>query len=90
MAFKFATHPLLGLGRPLVHAGIAQETHFLNQQFLDLIGRLQWTRLAIGDVQDALDSFPHLGVSTELLDELDFGLAKLFLTGVFLIHPHFI
>src|SRR5208283_3494754 len=33
LAFKFATHPLLGLGCPLVHAGIAQETHFLNQQF---------------------------------------------------------
>jgi hypothetical protein len=71
-----------------MHAGIAQATQFLDQQFLDLVGGLQWTRLMVGEVEDALDSCHHFGMLTELLQELHFGLADLDRTDVFLLHPH--
>jgi hypothetical protein len=71
-----------------MHAGVAQAAHFLDQQFLDLVSALQGALGVVSDVEDALDSFPHLGMLTQSIKKLRLRLAYRYRTDILALHPH--
>ncbi len=85
---EFRAHPLLGPGRPLVHAFLAQLAQRFNQLLLDDRGRLDRTVRIMGQVQDALKARPQFGMLAKRFEELLVGRAELIARLVF--HPHFI
>jgi hypothetical protein len=86
LLLKFRAHPLLGLGRPLVHAFMAQLAQRFNQLLFDRIGCLDRPIRIPGQIQDALKARPQFGMLAEGFEKLPFGCAEL--TARLVFHPH--
>jgi len=88
LLLELRAHPLLGLGRPLVHTFMTQLAQHFNQLPLDGIGRLDRTVGIAGQIQDALKARPQFGMLAKRFEELPFGRAEL--TARLVFHPYFI
>ena len=88
--FEFVTHALLGLRRPLVHAGVTQLAQFLDEPLLHFIGGLQWTVRSARKFQDALEARLQFGMLSQPLHELSFRHVELVTADHFMLHPDLI
>jgi hypothetical protein len=85
---EFRAHALLGLGRPLVHAFMAQLTQHFDQLPLNRIGTLDRTARIARQIQDDLKARSQFGMLAQRFEKLLFARADL--TTRFVFHPHFI
>jgi len=87
LLLEFRADTLLGLPGPMVKRRAAQLAHLLDEQLLHLVGGLQRTFRVVREAENALHTRHHVGMLTELLDELNFVLTEL-RTAFLLLHPY--
>src|SRR5258705_8648172 len=88
LLLDFLNHTFFGLGGPLVHGGMTQQSDLFNQKFLHFISSLERALGIASEREDALNARHHLRMLAELLDQLDFLIAELALDCFSLSHPN--